>query len=209
MVASAVVPAVEEHPLAPFVPEGAVLLMLGSFPPPRKRWSMDFFYPNFTNDMWRIFGHVFMGDRDYFVDVAEKRFIQQPLMAFLQEKGIALYDALSAVRRLQGNASDKFLESVRATDLHALLARIPRLRAVVTTGQKATEVVCEMLGVSLPAVGGWVQAETCGRKFRLYRMPSASRAYPMRLARKAEAYRKMLEETGVLVSNGGGDDGVE
>ena len=37
---------VEHHPLEPFLPENAVLLMLGSFPPQKKRWSMDFFYPN-------------------------------------------------------------------------------------------------------------------------------------------------------------------
>ena len=50
---------VEVHPLQPFLPEKARLLMLGSFPPQRKRWSMDFFYPNIQNDMWRIFGLVF------------------------------------------------------------------------------------------------------------------------------------------------------
>ena len=49
----------EIHPLAPFLPPNARLLLLGSFPPPRKRWSMDFFYPNYTNDMWRIFGLIF------------------------------------------------------------------------------------------------------------------------------------------------------
>ena len=35
----------ERHPLDPFLPSGARLLMLGSFPPQRKRWSMEFFYP--------------------------------------------------------------------------------------------------------------------------------------------------------------------
>ena len=44
----------ELHPLEPFLPVGARLLMLGSFPPQRVRWSMDFFYPNLQNDMWRI-----------------------------------------------------------------------------------------------------------------------------------------------------------
>jgi len=39
---------VERHPLEPFLPGNARLLMLGSFPPPRKRWSMEFFYPNRT-----------------------------------------------------------------------------------------------------------------------------------------------------------------
>ena len=44
----------EQHPLKPFLPANARLLMLGSFPPQRKRWSMEFYYPNWNNDMWRI-----------------------------------------------------------------------------------------------------------------------------------------------------------
>ena len=54
----------ETHPLPPFLPPHAQLLMLGSFPPPRERWKMDFYYPNFQNDMWRIFGCVFFDNRD-------------------------------------------------------------------------------------------------------------------------------------------------
>ena len=45
---------VEYHPLRPFLPENAKVLFLGSFPPQRKRWCMDFYYPNFINDHWRI-----------------------------------------------------------------------------------------------------------------------------------------------------------
>lgn len=58
---------VEAHPLEPFLPINATVLMLGSFPPPRKRWCMDFYYPNFTNDMWRILSLVFYGVKDRFV----------------------------------------------------------------------------------------------------------------------------------------------
>ena len=47
----------ERHPLEPFLPKNAKILMLGSFPPPKARWSMEFFYPNWINDMWRIFGY--------------------------------------------------------------------------------------------------------------------------------------------------------
>lgn len=36
---------VEHHPLRPFLPEEAKVLMLGSFPPPQKRWSIDFSIP--------------------------------------------------------------------------------------------------------------------------------------------------------------------
>lgn len=60
-------PVVERHPLEPFLPENARLLMLGSFPPPRRRWSMEFYYPNLQNDMWRIFGYHFFGERDHFL----------------------------------------------------------------------------------------------------------------------------------------------
>ena len=45
---------IEEHPLQPFLPTGARVLFLGSFPPPREKWSMEFFYPNFINDFWRV-----------------------------------------------------------------------------------------------------------------------------------------------------------
>ena len=46
----------EKHPLGFFLPENTQLLMLGSFPPPQQRWSMNFYYPNIQNDMWRILG---------------------------------------------------------------------------------------------------------------------------------------------------------
>ena len=65
---------VEYHPLRPFLPENAKVLFLGSFPPQRKRWCMDFYYPNFINDHWRIEGQVFFGDRNHFVDLEAKRF---------------------------------------------------------------------------------------------------------------------------------------
>mgnify|MGYP002227391153 CR=1 FL=1 len=35
---------IEQHPLGFFLPENTKLLMLGSFPPPRARWSMNFYY---------------------------------------------------------------------------------------------------------------------------------------------------------------------
>ena len=59
---------VERHPLKHFLPPNARLLMLGSFPPPRKRWCMEFFYPNRTNMMWEIFGEVFFDDHNRLVD---------------------------------------------------------------------------------------------------------------------------------------------
>ena len=112
---------VELHPLEPFLPEGARMLMLGSFPPSRRRWCMDFFYPNFQNDFWRIFGIVFFGDIDRFVDREAAAFRRDDIVRFLTDKGIAIYDTACAVRRTKNTASDKDLEIVEETDLDALL----------------------------------------------------------------------------------------
>ena len=35
----------ERHPWEPFIPEGAKVLIMGTFPPGPHRWSMDFYYP--------------------------------------------------------------------------------------------------------------------------------------------------------------------
>ena len=188
----------ERHPLEPFLPESANILMLGSFPPERKRWSMEFFYPNWGNDMWRIWGLIFFGDKQYFEISAEKRFDRERIAAFCSEHGIALYDTACEVRRLAGNASDKFLEVVTPTDLRAMLRRLPLCRAIVTTGEKATDTLIEQFGCAKPRVGEYTEIEFEGRTLRLYRMPSSSRAYPLKLERKAEAYERMLREIGMI-----------
>ena len=103
----------ETHPLQPFLPANAKILMLGSFPPQRKRWSMEWFYPNIQNDMWRIFGLIFFHNKDYFYDSSLKAFKLDILRPFMEEKGIAIYDTATEVRRLKNNASDAFLEVVR------------------------------------------------------------------------------------------------
>ena len=189
---------IEEHPLEPFLPSNATLLMLGSFPPQKKRWSMDFFYPNLQNDMWRIFGFLFFNDKDHFLLPGKKAFNKDYLVEFLTEKGIALYDTATAIRRLQDNASDKFLEVIEPTDIRLLLKQLPQCQAIVTTGQKATDIIRSQIEVNEPSVGQNCPFEFEDRILQLYRMPSSSRAYPLALEKKAEVYRLMLNELGLL-----------
>jgi G:T/U-mismatch repair DNA glycosylase len=203
---------VEYHPLRPFLPENAKVLFLGSFPPQRKRWCMDFYYPNFINDHWRIEGQIFFGDKNHFVDVPNKRFKIDEIVAFCEEKGLAFFDTSTAIRRLQDNASDKFLEVVEPTDILALLKQLPHLRAIVTTGEKATETICRTMGmIEVPKVNTYVEITntdgtdetdhlvntngtngTNGGGLILYRLPSSSRAYPLSFDKKVEAYRRFF-----------------
>ena len=188
----------ERHPLEPFLPENARILMLGSFPPKRIRWSMEFFYPNLQNDMWRIVGYLATGDKAHFLQPDGRRFDRERIEAFCRERGIALYDTAVEVIRLKDNASDNFLQVVREVDLAALLARIPHCRSLVTTGQKATDTLRALTGCDQPPVGGCVPLSFAGRELELWRMPSSSRAYPRPVEWKAEFYRKMFEENGIM-----------
>lgn len=187
---------IETHPFPPFLPEGAQVLMLGTFPPKPNRWAMEFFYPNKTNDMWKIMGHIFYADRYKFFDAVSKTYRLEELKAFLEEKHIALYDTATRVRRLKDNASDKFLEIVETIDLKAFFKACPTLKAVVTAGEKATGVIAEMANVETPRMGEMVECEFVGHRFKLFRMPSSSRAYPLALEKKAEAYEAMFRELG-------------
>ncbi|MBR5001917.1 MAG: uracil-DNA glycosylase family protein [Bacteroidaceae bacterium] len=188
----------EKHPLQPFLPANARLLMLGSFPPKRERWSMEFFYPNWINDMWRIVGLLFYDNKHHFEVMGEKRFDCEKIVAFCREKGIALYDTACEVRRLKDNASDKYLEVVTSTDVPALLRQLPQCSTIVTTGEKATDTLCALLHVPRPAVGAYSDGECEGRKVRLFRMPSSSRAYPMSIDQKSSVYRILFEYLGWL-----------
>ena len=189
---------VEYHPLRPFLPKNAKVLFLGSFPPQRKRWCMDFYYPNFINDHWRIEGQIFFGDRNHFVDMEAKCFKIDEIAAFCMGKGLAFFDTSTAIRRLQDNASDKFLEVVEPTDIRALLSQLPHCQAIVTTGEKATETICASLDISeIPKVGTSVPIPGTynkeGDQVLLWRLPSSSRAYPLSFDKKVAAYRDCLK----------------
>ncbi len=189
---------IERHPLKPFLPPNARLLMLGSFPPPRHRWCMDFFYPNRTNMMWEIFGLVFYGDPQRLIDAAHKTFRLEDIKTLLESRGIAIYDTACAVRRLSGNASDKDLEVVEKTDIPVLLSHLPLCHDIVCTGQKSFSVLTEDYGVPVPAMGAYNDFALAGRPMRLWRMPSSSRAFPMKLDDKAACYRHMMQQIGLL-----------
>ena len=159
---------------------------------------MNFFYPNFINDMWRIFGLAFFDDKAHFVDEANKTFKLDELKAFLTVKGVGLYDTATAVNRTTGTAADKDLEVIEPTDLDALLLKVPDCTNVVVTGQLAADVLRAHFNIAQqPTVGTYVPFifQPDGRQMRLYRMPSSSRAYPLKVEKKAQFYRAMFDET--------------
>ena len=203
---------IEKHPFEPFLPPNARILFLGSFPPQPHRWCMPFYYPNWINDFWRIMGIIHFGEKNHFCVPGEKRFDEARIRQFCTDAGLAFYDTACEVRRLKDNASDAFLQVVTPTDIPALLARIPHCHTLVTTGEKASALAAQAFHCPIPPVGGWVDIAMPGtgtpaaslstsfagltgespRPLRFWRMPSTSRAYPLPLEKKAEAYRMLF-----------------
>lgn len=189
------IPPLEQHPWPPFMPEGAKVLIMGTFPPGNHRWSMDFYYPNPINDFWRIMGLLLLGDKNALWLPEEKRFDEAAIRRLMADNHIALNDTAREVRRLKGNASDKFLEIVTPVPLHELLEAMPSCRTVATTGEKAAGVVAELTGTEIPKMGCMV---TDASGVEIWRMPSTSRAYPMKLEDKAAHYARLLRSAGIL-----------
>lgn len=185
----------ETHPFAPFIPPAAKVLIMGTFPPQPKRWAMEFYYPNRTNDFWKIMGLIFYNDPQALFNPQTRSFNLPKIISTLETHGIALSDTGYQVRRLKDNASDKYLEIVKPADLDALLHRMPSLRAIATTGEKAGGVLAQLTHTLCPPIAS---APVMWRGVEIWRMPSTSRAYPLPMEQKAGAYRKLFISAGII-----------
>jgi len=189
---------IETHPWEPWLPENAKVLFMGTFPPGVHRWSMDFYYPNPINDFWRICSLLLLGDKDVLYDKTTKSFNLNAIKAMTIKHGIAMSDTVKRARRLKGNASDKFLEVIEGNDPIDLITRIPLCRAIATTGEKATDVIASLTGTERPKMGEFsIWHPTPPREIAIWRMPSTSRAYPLKLEKKAEYYANLFNSVGI------------
>lgn len=203
----------EPHPFEPVLPPNATVMMMGTFPPTADKWAMSFHYPNFYNDMWRIYGRVFFDDADYFRVGDEKRFDPERIRAFMFERGIASCPTVKQAIRETGNASDKNLTVVTPVDLDVILPQVPKVKTLFTTGGKATEVLLGLLdepiakskhpktNQSMHYPYQWQNADNRkmdANDLSLYRLPSTSRAYPLSLDKKVAAYKAFFERMGKL-----------
>lgn len=191
---------IEKHPFPPVLPKDATIMMMGTFPPTSDKWAMPFHYPNFYNDMWRIYGLVFFNDVDHFRLGEHKCFDKERIIQFMHQRGIASCPTVRSAIREQGNAADKHLTVIEAVDLDAILNQVPNVHTIFTTGGKATEILLSLLQnpTTLPKTNQHIDYPYHAKHLTLYRLPSTSRAYPMSLTKKAEAYRQFFQKMGKI-----------
>lgn len=185
----------EVHPWPPYIPPHARVLIMGTFPPGPHRWCMNFYYPNRTNDFWKIIGLIFFNNPSALIIPGTKDFDIERIKTVLDQHGIALNDTAHAVRRLKGNASDKFLEIVKPVDLAGLLSQMPECHTIATTGEKAAGVIASLTGTELPKMGTCVEGPD---GLSIWRMPSTSRAYPLAIDKKAAHYERLFRAAGCM-----------
>ena len=112
------------HPIPPVVPEGAKILILGSFPSVKSRETA-FFYGHPQNRFWRVLAALL--EEDVPATVEDKR-------ALLLRHKIAVWDVIGSCE-IVGSA-DSTIKNAAPNDLRPLLAG-GTIRRIYTNGKTA------------------------------------------------------------------------
>ena len=151
------------HCFAPVTRPDTRLIVLGSLPGARSL-AEGRYYANPLNQFWRLIGGVIgrdLGPLGY-----------EARLEVLLEAGIGLWDTIAAATR-EGSL-DADIRLHEASDLDALRAAHPGLRALAFNGRKAA------------AIGRRQLADAAG--IGLVDLPSSSPAYTLAFAKKLEAW---------------------
>jgi G:T/U-mismatch repair DNA glycosylase len=119
----------ETHPWNWHIPEEATAAVIGTFPPTRRNWSFDFFYPNKNNYFWKIIAQITARPLFYFSGkeaVSERK-------ELLNRCKVGVSDMGQIIRRKTGSSLDQNLEIVAYMDIFKLLQENPSIRKLIFT----------------------------------------------------------------------------
>ena len=132
-----------KHSFPPIADPGARILVLGSLPGDRSLAAQRY-YAHPQNQFWQLMSPVVVRDLvplDY-----------EDRLAALRTNRIALWDVIASARR--AGSSDAAILDVEGNDIAALIARLPKLRAIAFNGGTALKQGLKLLGPSFagPAI---------------------------------------------------------
>lgn len=119
----------ETHPWKWYHPPGAKTIIIGTFPPVKKKWSYDFFYPNKNNYFWKIIARIAGDELRY--NSGEEAVAER--MALLDELGVGVSDMGYVVQRKSESSLDQNLQIVEYMDLFSLLEENPSIEKIIFT----------------------------------------------------------------------------
>jgi G:T/U-mismatch repair DNA glycosylase len=124
---------IEIHPEWDFDIPGMKTLILGNFPPHKKRWDYEFFYPNKQNNFWKVLAAI-NGK-----PLKEMRGVP----AVIERKGImkklktGVMNIAGKVKRKGHSARDTDIEIIEYNDVLNVIKRHPELETIIIAGYSA------------------------------------------------------------------------
>ena len=119
----------EIHPWNWYVPAGARTVVIGTFPPTRRNWSFDFFYPNKNNYFWKIIARI--ADRPLRYVSGEEAVNERKELLNQLKTGVS--DMGQIIRRKSDSSLDENLEIIAYMDIFKLLQENPSVRKLIFT----------------------------------------------------------------------------
>jgi len=119
----------EIHPWNWFAPENSKTLIIGTFPPTKRNWKYDFFYPNTANLFWRILAKI--ADIELQCNLGEEAVIERKKI--LKIVAVAITDMGRVILRNDNSSLDENLEIVEYMDIFQILDEYPEITTIICT----------------------------------------------------------------------------
>jgi G:T/U-mismatch repair DNA glycosylase len=172
------------------------VLILGNFPPHRKRWDYEFFYPNKMNNFWKVLSALAgepLKEMKGLPAVRERKKIMEKLNA-------GVFNIAKSVKRKGHSARDTDIEIVEYTDLLSVIRKHPELKKIILAGFAAPSSTARqfmnylhLMGISFTrpdklAPGASFSIQIDKRKIKCIILNSTSTAFPIKLEKLIEQY---------------------
>lgn len=119
----------EQHPWDWYGQHNSTTLIVGTFPPTKKNWSFDFFYPNKRNLFWKVIAAIL--NRPFVYDTGTEAVTErQQALDLLQ---ISITDMGKAIQRTAGNSLDENLHPIAFMDIFSILQQRPAIDTIIFT----------------------------------------------------------------------------
>lgn len=119
----------EIHPWQHYIPAGSSTLIIGTFPPTKRNWSYEFFYPNKTNLFWTVMSSIAGVE---LVNISSTEATAER-KAILDKLKVGITDMGLEISRKNNSSLDENLEILQHMDILEILRTHPSIHTLLFT----------------------------------------------------------------------------
>lgn len=172
------------------------ILILGNFPPHRKRWDYEFYYPNKLNNFWRILASVSgkpLKEMKGEAAVLERKRLMEKLR-------VGVYNIAKTIQRKGHSARDTDIKITEFNDVLSIIYKHKELRKIILAGYSAKNsatrkfmeyLVLNKIPFEKPAQikpGAEFKIKLKNRKIQCVILNSTSTAFPIKQEKLIEQF---------------------